>query len=173
MAEPSIYTKRLHLRRWRPEDRRPYAAICGDPDVMRYIGNGSTQTPEQASKAIAAFETEWAEKGYGLFAVELQETGKLIGFAGLSWPGFLPEVLPSVEIGWRLSKASWGCGYASEAATAALSFGTDQLGLRNIVSIYQIANGASARIMQKLGMVFDRKTIDPTCNRSVEVYRLP
>lgn len=107
-----------------------------------------------------------------MFAVESKQTSDLIGFTGLSWPDFLPEVLPSVEIGWRFSKPSWGKGYASEAAVAALSFGVSELGITDIVSIYQIGNAASGRIMQKLGMIFDRRTIDPTCEREVEVYRL-
>lgn len=169
----TVETDRLLLRRWFDKDHSPFAEICADPDVMRYIGNGSTRTAEQASKAITKFETEWLEKGYGLFAVEHKQTGALIGFTGFSQPGFLPEILPSVEIGWRFSRGSWGNGYASEAALAALSYGTNTLGLTDIVSIYQIGNDASERIMRKLGMVFDRKTIDPTCERDVAVYRLP
>jgi RimJ/RimL family protein N-acetyltransferase len=110
---------------------------------------------------------------YGLFAVEERETTQLIGFTGLSYPDFLPELLPSVEIGWRLARQSWGIGYASEAAAAALSFGVNELGLHDIVSIYQIGNGASVRIMQKIGMEFDRRTTDPRCKREVEVYRWP
>lgn len=147
--------------------------MCSDPAVMQYIGNGSTLTAEQTSLAIALFEREWNERGFGLFSVESKQTGDLIGFTGLSCPDFLPEVLPSVEIGWRFSRSSWGKGYASEAATAALSFGGNELGITDIVSICQVGNGASVRIMQKLGMVFDRKTIDPTCGREIEVYRLP
>jgi RimJ/RimL family protein N-acetyltransferase len=173
MTRHEIDTERLLLRGWKPEDHAPFAAICGDPEVMRYIGNGSTRTPDDAARYIGAFEREWTERGFGLFAVESKQTGGLIGFTGLSWPGFLPEVLPSIEIGWRFSKPSWGKGYASEAASAALAFGVNELGITDIVSIYQIGNGASARIMQKLGMVFDRRTIDPTCERKVEVYRLP
>ncbi|NMM45788.1 GNAT family N-acetyltransferase [Rhodospirillaceae bacterium KN72] len=173
MARHAVETDRLLLRRWLDKDYAPFAEICADPAVMRYIGNGSTRTAEQASKAIIKFETEWAEKGYGLFAVEQKQTGEFIGFTGFSWPGFLPEVLPSVEIGWRFSKHCWGNGYASEAASAALSYGTSALHLTDIVSIYQIGNAASERIMQKLGMVFDCKTVDPTCGRDVAVYRLP
>ncbi|SDE91957.1 Protein N-acetyltransferase, RimJ/RimL family [Celeribacter baekdonensis] len=173
MTRHEINTERLLLRGWKPEDHAPFAAMCGDPEVMRYIGNGSTRTPDDAARYIGSFEREWTERGFGLFAVESKQTGGLIGFTGLSWPGFLPEVLPSIEIGWRFSKPSWGKGYASEAASAALSFGVNELGITDIVSIYQIGNGASARIMQKLGMVFDRRTIDPTCEREVEVYRLP
>lgn len=173
MTQHIVHTDRLVLRRWLESDHAPFAEICSDPEVMRYIGDGSTRAAKQASSAINAFETKWAEKGYGLFAVELKQSGELIGFTGFSWPAFLPEVLPSVEIGWRFSKASWGNGYASEAALAALSFGTGDLGLTDIVSIYQIGNGASERIMRKLGMVFDRQTVDPTCGRDVAVYRRP
>ncbi|WP_229006490.1 GNAT family N-acetyltransferase [Roseibium aggregatum] len=168
-----IETERLLLRGWKRDDHAPFAAICGDPDVMRYIGNGKTRSADDAARYIASFEEEWKERGFGLFAVESKQTGDLIGFTGLSWPDFLPEVLPSIEIGWRFSKPSWGKGYASEAAVAALSFGLNDLGITDIVSIYQIENVASARIMQKLGMLFDRRTIDPTCGRQVEVYRLP
>lgn len=173
MTRHEIDTGRLLLRRWKSEDHVPFAAICGDPDVMRYIGNGATRTADETARSIAAFEKAWDERGYGLFAVEVKQTGDLIGFTGLSWPDFLPEVLPSVEIGWRFSRSSWGRGYASEAASAALSFAVRELGITDIVSIYQPGNGASARIMQKLGMIPDRRTIDPTCGREVEVYRLP
>ncbi len=147
--------------------------MCSDPDVMQYIGNGVTRTAEDAARYIESFEKEWSEKGFGLFAIEVKKTGDFIGFTGLSSPNFLPEVFPSIEIGWRYSKPSWGKGYASEAAITALSFGVDELGITDIVSIYQIGNEASMRIMQKLGMIFDRRTIDPTCNREVGVYRLP
>lgn len=140
---------------------------------MRYIGDGSTRTANQSSQAIARFEKSWTEHGFGLFAVEAKETGALIGFAGLSRPDFLPELLPSVEIGWRFSRSSWGKGLGTEAAAAALSFGVKTLGIADIVSIYQIENLASQRIMQKLGMVFDKWTVDPTCGREVGVYRLP
>nr|WP_033067800.1 GNAT family N-acetyltransferase [Thalassospira australica] len=173
MTQHTINTERLLLRGWKPSDHAPFAAMCGDPDVMRYIGNGKTRTADDAARYIASFEKEWRERGFGLFAVESRKTGELIGFTGLSWPDFLPEVFPSVEIGWRFSKLSWGKGYASEAAVAALSFGVNELGITDIVSIYQIENSPSARIMRKLGMIFDRRTIDPTCEREVEVYRLP
>ena len=173
MTEHRINTERLLLRGWKSDDHAPFAAMCGDADVMRYIGSGKTKTADDAARYIASFQEEWRKRGFGLFAVEDKQTGDLIGFTGLSSPDFLPEVLPSVEIGWRFSKSNWGKGFASEAATAALAFAVNELGITDIVSIYQIENSASARIMQKLGMVFDRRTIDPTCEREVEVYRLP
>lgn len=173
MGPQQLETDRLILRRWQSEDHEPFAAICADPEVMQFIGNGSTRTAEQASRGIAHFEKEWDERGYGLFAVELRETKELIGFTGLTRPDFIPELLPSAEIGWRLGKAHWGKGYASEAAVEALTFGVRAPTIEEIVSICQLGNGASTRIMQKIGLTFDRRTTDPTCDREVEVYRLP
>lgn len=146
--------------------------MCADPDVMRFIGDGSTRTADQAARAIDLFEQEWEARGYGLFAVELRLTGEFIGFTGFSRPDFLPELLPCVEIGWRFAKAHWGRGYATEAARAALAAGSRALAGEEIVSICQVGNGASIRIMKKLGLDFDGRTIDPTSGRDVEVYRL-
>lgn len=138
---------------------------------MRYIGSGATRTREQASTSIRAFERDWSENGYGLFAVERLDDARFIGFAGLSQPTFLPEIMPAVEIGWRFVRQSWGRGYATEAARAAVDFGFRSACLREIVCIFQVANQASARIAAKLGMAFDRETLDPTCGRSIRVYR--
>lgn len=173
MTQPIRKTERLTLRRWRDADHAPFAEICADRDVMRFIGDGSTRSAEQASRAIDTFERGWDTNGFGLFAVELNDSGEFIGFAGLASPTFLPEILPSVEIGWRLGKRHWGAGYASEAAREVVAFGVGDLGLADIVSICQLGNHASRRIMQKIGMLFDRQTVDPSCGRAVEVYRLP
>lgn len=173
MSQPSIKTARLLLRRWRDDDVDPFAAMCSDPEVMRYIGSGATRTRAQAQASIESYQHDWEEKGFGLWAVELLDDGEFLGFTGLSEPTFLPEIMPAVEIGWRFARQSWGKGYASEAARAALEYGLNDLGLSEIVSIYQAENHASERIMQKLGMFFDRDAIDPTCGRPIRVYRTP
>ena len=167
----SINTDRLLLRRWREDDVEPFAAVCSDPEVMRYIGSGATRTCAQARISIHDYEREWEENGFGLFAVELLEDGRFLGFAGLTEPTFLPEIMPAVEIGWRFARQTWGNGYASEAARAALDFGLQKVGLSEIVGIYQTENQASGRILEKLGMCFDREAVDPTCGRSIRVYR--
>jgi RimJ/RimL family protein N-acetyltransferase len=171
MSDPEIRTSRLLLRRWRAEDVEPFAAICRDPEVMRYIGSGTIRTHEQTVLSVEAFEREWEENGYGLFAVEFVGGDQMIGFTGLAIPTFLPEILPTVELGWRFARPAWGNGYATEAAQAALDFALVELRLPEIVSIFQAGNHASARIVQKLGMRFDRETVDPTCGRPVNVYR--
>ncbi len=166
-----LETPRLRFRAIGPDDVDRLLDLDSDPEVMRYIGSGDTRTREQAAAAILAFESVWEEKSYGLFAVELLGSNQLIGFTGLAEPAFLPEIMPAVEVGWRFTRQSWGNGYATEAARAVLDFGLVELGISEIVSIHQVGNDASARIMQKLGMRFDRETIDQTCGRLVRVYR--
>jgi RimJ/RimL family protein N-acetyltransferase len=167
----NIQTERLILRQWTRSDLAPYVGLCSNPNVMRWIGNGSVQTRTECEKAIQYFQIGWKDRGFGLFAVELMRDGRFIGFCGLSVPTFLPEILPAVEIGWRLDMAYWGSGYGTEAAEASLSFGLDTLGLDQIVSIHQVGNDASTRIIRKIGMCFDKETIDPSCERLVHIYR--
>jgi RimJ/RimL family protein N-acetyltransferase len=168
----TIETPRLVLRRWGSGDVTPMSAINADPEVMRWIGDGSVRTEQQTRAAIEAIEHEWDSHGFGLFAVEVRATGELAGFTGLSVPDFLPEVMPAVEIGWRLGQAFWGQGIATEAARAALGFGLADRGLERIISIIQTGNNASERIAAKLNMHLERETVAPTCRRPVRVYEI-
>ncbi|MCX4523888.1 GNAT family N-acetyltransferase [Streptomyces anulatus] len=167
-----LETPRLILRRWRADDVVPMAAVNVDPQVMRWIGDGSVRDEQQTRRGIEAMEREWDSQGFGLFAVEIRSTGELAGFTGLSVPDFMPELLPAIEIGWRLGRAHWGQGLATEAAAAAVRFGFEDCGVGRIVSIAQLGNGASERIMTKLGMHPVRETVDPSCDRRVRVFEL-
>ena len=168
---PRLETDRLVLRRWDVEaDLDAYAAMCADPEVMRYIGDGSVRSRTDCAVQLEAFEKGWSGFGFGLFAVDLQQTNELIGFAGLAIPEFLPEIMPAVEIGWRLSRANWGRGYATEAARAVLAFGFDMVGLDRIVSVHAVGNDASGNVMRKIGMHLDRETTHPASGRAVRVY---
>ncbi|UQI47015.1 GNAT family N-acetyltransferase [Streptomyces sp. HU2014] len=157
----TLRTPRLTLRRWREDDLGPMADIHADPEVMRWIADGSVLDREETAAAVARWEREWEERGVGLFAVEVRETGRLAGFAGLSVPEYLPEILPAVEIGWRLGRAHWGQGLATEAARAVLDFALRDRGLGRVVSVHQVGNDSSAKIMRKLGMRQDRVATDP------------
>ncbi len=168
----TLETPRLILRRWREEDVAPMAAVNADPEVMRWIRDGSVRDEQQTRGGIQAWESEWEAQGFGLFAVEIRSTGELAGFTGLSVPGFLPEVLPAVEVGWRLGRSHWGRGLATEAAAAAVRFGFEERGLERIVSITQVGNDASERIMTKLGMRLARETVSPAGGRRVRVFAL-
>ncbi|TMR28688.1 GNAT family N-acetyltransferase [Nonomuraea zeae] len=169
---PELETERLTLRGWREEDLEPLTAIYADPAVMRFIGDGSVRTSEETAAGFARMRREWEERGFGMFAVEVRETGELAGWAGLTVPGFLPEVLPAVEIGWRLGRPFWGRGIATEAARAALRFGFTEAGLDRIVSICHVDHHASARVMTKLGMRQDRLTVVPAHGQPVRVLAI-
>ena len=93
-----------------------------------------------------------AERGFGLWPVEVLGGAPFIGMVGLSVPSFEAHFMPAVEIGWRLAADHWGRGYATEAAGAALAYGFDRLGLSEIVSFTTTANARSRRVMEKLGM---------------------
>lgn len=168
---PLIQTPRLVLRRWRDADVTPLTAINSDPEVMRWIGDGSVHDGEEQTRStMAMWERGWESEGFGLFAVEVRATGELAGFTGLSVPHYLPEVLPAVEIGWRLGRSFWGQGLATEAARAALDFAFTDRGLERIVSIVQVGNHASERIMGKLGMRVERGSFDPHCGRAIRIH---
>jgi RimJ/RimL family protein N-acetyltransferase len=144
-------TARLRLRQWREADREPFAALNADPEVMRYFA--SVISREASDRSIDAWRAEIAERGWSNWAVELVRTGEFIGFVGLSVPrrAELP-FMPCVEIGWRLARAHWGQGHATEAARAALQLGFERLGLAEIVSFTSLVNRPSRAVMERIGM---------------------
>jgi RimJ/RimL family protein N-acetyltransferase len=142
----------LKLCSWEPDDWLEFRPIAADPEVMRYIGDGTPWVEERVQRFVARQIALYEERGFCLWKLVRKEGGPLIGFCGLQ-P--LPDT-PDVEIGWWLARACWGCGLATEAARVALRDAFGRVGLARIVSIAQSANTASVRIMQKLGMRFER-----------------
>ena len=145
-----IETERLLLRRWRPEDRAPFAALNADPRVMEFLPG--TLSRAQSDEFAERIEAHFAEHGFGLWAVEIPGVTPFAGYVGLSVPRFEARFTPCVEIGWRLAFAHWRGGHATEGARAALAFGFEQAGLDEIVSFTVPANVRSRRVMEKLGM---------------------
>ncbi|MFF1680518.1 GNAT family N-acetyltransferase [Streptomyces sp. NPDC058256] len=167
-----IHTPRLLLRRWYDDDLTPMADINADSQVMHWIDDGSVRDLEQTAEDIERWEEEWDEEGFGLFAVELLASGEVAGFAGLSVPEFLPEVLPAVAISWRLGSQFWGQGYASEAAHATLEFALQDRGLDRVIAINRMGNDASENIIRKLGMELDHETTHPAYGYPLHVHSI-
>jgi RimJ/RimL family protein N-acetyltransferase len=142
-----IDTPRLRLRKFRNEDHDPYAALCADEDVMRYLGTGVVLTRAEAWRSMAAILGHWQLLGYGMWAVESKRTGEFLGRVGFldppGWPGF--------EIGWVIGKPHWGQGYAPEAAAAALAFAFEKLDRERVISLIRPGNERSVRVATKLG----------------------
>ena len=119
---------------------------------MRFIGNGSTLTREGSGEQISRFSGHWEERGFGLWALEERESGTFVGFAGLAYQEDWAEGGHKTEVGWRLDRAFWGRGLATEAATASVAYGFEALGLERIISIIQPENTASRRVAEKAGL---------------------
>lgn len=145
-----VETPRLILRNWLPTDDEPFITMNQDSGVMEFFPNLTTAAETLAQ--IERVNQHINEYGYGFFAVERKDNGQFIGFTGLSHPRFETHFTPCVEIGWRLSKANWGLGFATEAALACLDFGFNLPGLDEIYSFTPVHNKRSEHVMEKIGM---------------------
>ncbi len=152
-----IETGRLLLRQWVEEDREPFAALNADPIVMEHFPAILSRAESDAFMDRQAATIE--RQSWGLWALEVRETGEFIGFTGLLVPVFDADFVPCVEIGWRLAAASWGKGYATEAATAVLDHAFDVVGLDDVVSFTYVGNDRSRRVMDKIGLT-ERREFD-------------
>jgi RimJ/RimL family protein N-acetyltransferase len=151
-------TQRLVLRRWREDDRAPFAQLNADPQVMKHFPAHLSQAESDA--LIDRIEQKFTDQGFGFFALEHRDTGDFLGFVGLSVPRFEADFMPAIEIGWRLARRFWGQGYASEAAREVLRFGFEDvelggLALDQVVSFTATGNSRSIALMQRLGMTHD------------------
>lgn len=145
-----IITERLLLRPWRDTDLAALHAVSGNPEVMRFFPAVSTE--EQTREFIVRQQRQQAERGYCFFAAELRETGRVIGFIGLSYLEMDVDFAPCVEVGWRLHPDVWGKGLAPEGARACLGFGFNELGLEAIYADAPAVNLPSQTVMRKIGM---------------------
>jgi RimJ/RimL family protein N-acetyltransferase len=145
-----LRTERLYLRQWHESDRTPFAQMSADPRVMECF---PALLDRAASDALAdRIETKIRDRGWGFWAVELQQTQEFIGFVGLNRPEIVFPFSPCIEVGWRLAFPYWGKGYASEAAREALRIGFEVLDFDEIVSFTAIYNQRSRAVMERLKM---------------------
>ena len=149
----TLTTARLLLRRWREADRLPFQRLNTDPRVMEFMPG--LLSAEASDAMILRIEQHFDRHGFGLFAAELLEDRRFLGFIGLSTPAFEAPFMPAVEIGWRLAAESWGCGLATEGAQAVLRYAFQTLELPRVVSFTVPHNLRSRRVMEKLGMTHD------------------
>jgi RimJ/RimL family protein N-acetyltransferase len=151
---PVIITERLRMRGWSDADLGEFARMNADPRVMEFMP--ARLTSEESDALAARICGHWTSHGFGLWAIEVRDGARFIGFVGLAVPRFDAKFTPCVEVGWRLAAGHWGRGYATEAARAALEFGFEQLRLPEIVSFTTVANARSRRVMDRIGMRHDR-----------------
>ena len=148
---PILQSNRLLLRQWTDSDLVPFAALNADPDVMAYFPAMLSST--ESDRFAASIRSLIQQRGWGLWAVEVTGQAAFIGFVGLHMPTNNLPCSPCVEIGWRLAKAHWGKGYASEAAKVALAYAFEELELAEVLSFTATANQRSEPVMKKIGML--------------------
>ena len=147
-----LESPRTFLSPWQPDDWLHFRPIATDPDVMRYISDGQPWPDERIREFVQRQVRCFAERGYCMWKMSLRSTGQLIGFCGIQ-P--LPDS-DEIEIGWWLAREHWGKGIATEVARTALRDAFDRVGLQRVVAVARPDNLASIRIMQKLGMTYEK-----------------
>ena len=163
-AVTTLETERLVLRPPVPEDAGPLAPMYADPEVMRYLGDGQTLTPEQTGRSVQRMIEGWKADGYGLFTTVRKQDDAVIGRVGLIvWN---PETWQTVragsegpkelEVGYTIGREYWDNGYATEAAVATRDFALEELGARRLIAIIIHGNDASENVARKLGFEHER-----------------
>jgi RimJ/RimL family protein N-acetyltransferase len=147
-----LETERLTLRRVTDADAEFILDLLNQPSFLRYIGDKGVRNTEDAIRYIQTGPVASYERfGFGLYLVELKETGLPIGMCGL----LKRDVLPDVDMGFAFLPDYWSRGYAFEAASAVITHGREVFGLRRIVAITSIENRASIKLLEKLGLGFE------------------
>ena len=147
-----IETNRLVLRRLSPDDAEFINELLNQPSFLRYIGDKEVRNSADAVRYIQTGPLASYERfGFGLYLVELKETGVPIGICGL----LKRDSLPDVDIGFAFLPNFWSQGYAFESASAVMTYGRDVLGLRRIVAITSPDNDASIRLLERIGLRFE------------------
>jgi len=148
MIRTELETSRLRLRHFTPDDVAIMFRLSTDPDVIKYADTPAQDMDEARQRLEEGPLYDYEKYGYGRFAVELKETGKVIGFCGIK---YLPEIdLP--EVGYRYLKEYWGRGIGTEAAKVCVEFARDDLKIKKLIALIIPENIASIKVAEKLGM---------------------
>jgi RimJ/RimL family protein N-acetyltransferase len=141
-----LETPRLRLRMFRQTDADAYTNMVADTEVARYL-SGQPLSPSEAWRHMAMLLGHWQLFGFGPWAVEERASGELVGRIGLYYPAGWPDL----ELIWTIRRQSWGHGYATEGARAALTYVFKQMGRDRVISLIRAQNTASIRVAEKLG----------------------
>lgn len=148
-----LATERLRLRRLAPSDAEFIVELLNDAAFLRFVGDKAVRTADDAREYILEGPVaSYQRNGFGLWLVELKESGQPVGMCGL----LKRDTLPDVDIGFALLPAYRSQGFAFESASAVLDYGRSQFGLKRIVAIANPDNAGSIRVLEKIGMRFER-----------------
>jgi [ribosomal protein S5]-alanine N-acetyltransferase len=150
---PELETGRLTLRRLDFDDAPFLVELLNQPSFLANIGDRGVRTVEDAPRYLREGPMAMYEKyGFGLWHVSRRSDGAAIGMCGL----LKRDILPDVDVGYAFLPQFWGKGYAFEAADATLRHAAKKFGLKRVVAVVSEGNEPSIRVIEKLGMRFER-----------------
>jgi RimJ/RimL family protein N-acetyltransferase len=148
MTEFVLETPRLRARRIVSADVEAMLSVYGDPEVVRWVGNGEPFDRALCERWVEITHADYAKRGYGMFALVERQSGDVIGFGGLVHLYSQTEA----EIKYALHRSRWGHGFATEVAAALLAYGATQFGLPDVIATTAPENEASHRVLLRAGM---------------------
>ena len=150
-----LETPRLILREYALKDASDVLRLSSDVNIMRFTKQKPTESLEEALAQITVFQQQYAENGYGRWAVLLKTTGAHIGYCGLKYRNADADPrFDFTDIGYRFEQTHWKSGFATEAARACLEFGFDHLNLPRLVGCAPVENKPSIHVLARIGLRF-------------------
>ena len=149
-----LETERLYLREFVLDDAQKLIDLNANPNVVQYVGEGAVESLEKAKDIIQNTIFPQYPNKLGRWAVHLKTNDAFIGWCGLKYIAELDEI----DLGYRFFEEHWGKGYATESAKASLAYGFNTLNLKEIVGRAAIANVNSIKVLEKVGLRFEKET---------------
>ena len=169
LAASPIETSRLILRRLTEDDAEFILGLLNEPSFLQFIGDRGVRTLEDARAYIQKGPIASYERfGFGLLLVSRNEDGAPIGMCGL----LKRDALENVDVGFAFRPAYWANGYAFEAASAVLARGKTMFGLTRVAAITQPDNRGSIRVLEKLGLRFERMVTMPGETKAIQLFEM-
>jgi ribosomal-protein-alanine N-acetyltransferase len=148
-----LRTDRLTLRQLVPDDAQAMFDLNADPEVRRFVPDAPQASVDAERRALEDYQAVYRDHGFARWATIETSSGEWLG-----WCGLRRQPDGEVDLGYRFRRATWGRGFATEAARASLAYGFDTLGLARIVAVVQAGNATSIRVLEKLGLRREQPT---------------
>jgi RimJ/RimL family protein N-acetyltransferase len=165
-----MHTEHLFIRPITLDDAEAYWPLVSLPEVLRYTGEKPQSSLDDVRHILATRPLrDYEVYGFGRMACIEKSSGRVVGFSGLKYL----EDLRDVDIGYRFLPDCWGKGYATESARALMDHGAIEHGIVRIVGLVQPGNIASARVLEKIGLIFEREVKPEDCESALKLYATP
>lgn len=161
-----LETPRLFLRELGPDDAEQFYQLNLNPNVIKYTGNAAFKDVEEALHFLENYQ-DYKQNGYGRWAVIDKSSNDFLGWCGLKYDKDLDET----DIGFRFFEQHWNKGYATESAKACLEYGFEKLNLKTIIGRAMEENIASIKVLEKIGLAFERAFDFDAHNKGV-IYKI-